>query len=124
MPRLKVTARSNSPFGAIDDAQHKFVIKVGTGLKGEKGDKGDRGLQGVQGIQGLKGETGAQGIQGVKGDKGDTGLKGDKGDKGDIGASVPVANELGLSVTIAVSQKLLTEQLGNVSSVLDVINGV
>lgn len=103
MPRLKVTARSNSPFGAIDDAQHKFVIKVGTGLKGE---------------------TGQQGIQGLKGNKGDTGLKGDKGDKGDVGASVPIANELGLSATTAASQKLLTEQLGNVSSVLDAINGV
>lgn len=44
MPRLKVTARSNSPFGAIDDAQHKFTIKVGTGLKGDKGDRGDTGL--------------------------------------------------------------------------------
>lgn len=47
MPRLKVTARSKSPFGTIDDAQHKFVIKVGTGLKGDTGDRGDRGETGL-----------------------------------------------------------------------------
>lgn len=72
-------------------------------LKGEKGDKGDTGPQG------LKGDTGPQGIQGIKGDKGDP---------------VPVAQVLGQSTTDAVSQKLLTDTVGNLATVLDRINGV
>ncbi|NYR09621.1 hypothetical protein [Psychrobacter sp. BI730] len=44
MPLLKVEAINKSPFGEIDDRQHKFTIKVGTGAQGDKGDKGDTGL--------------------------------------------------------------------------------
>lgn len=118
------------------------------GIQGEKGDKGDTGPIGPQGIQGLTGETGPQGIQGEKGDRGLQGPKGDTGDtgpqglrgetgpqgpKGDTGPQgiqgiqgpkVPVAQVLGQSTTDAVSQKLLTDTVGNLATVLDRINGV
>lgn len=66
MPLLKVEAINKSPFGDIDDRQHKFTIKVGAGIQGNKGDKGDKGDEGP------KGDKGEQGEQGVKGDKGDS----------------------------------------------------
>ncbi len=80
------------------------------GIQGEKGDKGEVGDRGLQGAQGL------QGIQGIKGDKGDP---------------VPITTTLGQSQTQAVSQKLLTDKindmntlLGDIDSALTNINGV
>ena len=79
-------------------------------LKGDKGDKGEVGDRGLQGAQGL------QGIQCIKGDKGDP---------------VPITTTLGQSQTQAVSQKLLTDKindmntlLGDIDSALTNINGV
>ena len=46
------------------------------------------------------------------------------GAKGEKGDSVPIANSLGQSDTQAVSQKLLTDTLGDIDSILTQINGV
>lgn len=64
---------------------------------------------GARGLQGEQGEQGEQGIQGVKGDKGDP---------------VPITTTLGQSQTQAVSQKLLSDVLGDIDSALTNINGV
>lgn len=100
------------------------------GVQGEKGDKGDKGdaftysdftteqlalLKGDTGPQGLRGETGPQGPQGDTGPQGPQGIQ---------GPPVPVAQVLGQSTTDAVSQKLLTDTVGNLATVLDRINGV
>lgn len=99
-------------------------------LKGEKGDKGDTGPQGLQGDtgpQGPKGDKGDTGPQGLRGEIGPQGSKGDTGPQGPQGIQgppVPVAQVLGQSTTDAVSQKLLTDTVGNLATVLDRINGV
>lgn len=80
-----------------------FTTEQLAALKGDKGDKGEVGDRGLQGAQGL------QGIQGIKGDKGDP---------------VPITTSLGQSQTQAVSQKLLTDVLGDIDTVLTNLNGV
>lgn len=76
------------------------------------------------------GARGKQGIQGEQGEKGDPFLYADftaeqlaalKGDKGD---PVPITTTLGQSQTQAVSQKLLSDVLGDIDSALTNINGV
>lgn len=92
-----------------------------------KGDTGPQGLKGDTGPQGLKGDTGPQGergITGLRGPKGDTGPQGIQGIKGEQGPPVPVSQVLGQSTTDAVSQKLLTDIVGNLATILDRINGV
>lgn len=42
-----------------------------------------------------------------------------KGEKGETGSAVPVAQELGQSTTDAVSQKLLTDTVGDIANILD-----
>lgn len=100
------------------------------GIQGEKGDKGDKGdafiytdftTEQLASLKGDKGDKGDTGIQGPKGDKGDTGIQGIQGIQG---PQVPVAQVLGQSTTDAVSQKLLTDTVGNLATVLDRINGV
>lgn len=70
-------------------------VAIGS-IKGDKGDKGDIGPQGLQGL---------------------------KGDTGETGPSVVVAQTLGQSTTDAVSQKLLTDTVGDIATILDDING-
>ena len=79
------------------------------------------------------GARGQQGIQGGQGEKGDPFLYADftaeqlaalKGDKGDKGDPVPIATTLGQSQTQAVSQKLLSDVLGDIDNALTYINGV
>lgn len=88
------------------------------------------GVQGVQGEQGLQGEQGEQGIQGNAFVYTDftaqqlLDLKGEKGIKGEQGDPVPITTVLGQSATQAVSQKLLTDVLGDLESALTAINGV
>lgn len=125
----------------INELGYWQIGDVDTGIKAQ-------GPQGVQGVQGLKGDKGDKGdaftytdftteqlalLKGEKGDKGDTGPQGLKGDKGDTGPQgiqgiqgppVPVSQALGQSTTDAVSQKLLTDTVGNLATVLDRINGV
>lgn len=94
-------------------------------LNSLKGLDGKDGVNGTNGTNGTNGKTAYQIAQ----DNGFTGtqkewlasLKGAKGDKGD---PVPVAQVLGQSTTDAVSQKLLTDTVGNLATVLDRINGV
>lgn len=81
--------------------QTGFIGSMQDYLDSQKGEKGDRGDQGIQGAQG------PQGIQGAQGEQGDQGGQGDQGDP------VPVANTLGQSETIAVSQKLLTDSIAD-----------
>lgn len=80
--------------------------------KGDTGDKGDQGIQGPKGDQGIQGIQGPQGIQG------------EKGDQGIQGPSVPITISLGQSDTEAVSQKLLTDILGDIETALITLNGV
>lgn len=91
------------------------------GIRGEKGDTGPQGLQGDRGLQGPKGDKGETGDVGPQGIQGETGPQGIQGIQG---PPVPVAQELGQSTTDAVSQKLLTDTVGNLATVLDRINGV
>ena len=76
------------------------------------------------------GARGQQGIQGEQGEKGDPFLYADftaeqlaalKGAKGD---PVPITTTLGQSQTQAVSQKLLSDVLGDIDDALTIINGV
>lgn len=57
-------------------------------------------------------------LTGPQGSPGKDGEKGDPGSDGAPGKDAVITNELGNSATLAVSQKLLTEQLGNISTVL------
>lgn len=79
------------------------------------------------------GAKGQQGIQGEQGEKGDPFLYTDftaeqlavlKGEKGDKGDPVPITTTLGQSQTQAVSQKLLSDVLGDIDNALTNINGV
>ena len=79
-----------------------FTAEQLAALKGDKGDKGEVGDRGLQGAQGL------QGIQGIKGDKGDP---------------VPITTTLGQSQTQAVSQKLLTDKINDMNTLLGDIDG-
>lgn len=56
----------------------------------------------------------------LKGDKGDRGDKGDKGDKGD---SIIVDSELSATSTNPVQNAVITKTIGDISSLLDYING-
>lgn len=131
------------------DGSTPFINELGNWQIGDT-DTGVKaqGPQGVQGVQGEKGDKGDKGdaftytdftteqlalLKGEKGDKGDTGDTGPQGPKGDTGPQgiqgiqgppVPVAQVLGQSTTDAVSQKLLTDTVGNLATVLDRINGV
>ncbi|MFK4001702.1 hypothetical protein ACI2I3_10180 [Psychrobacter namhaensis] len=76
------------------------------------------------------GARGRQGVQGEQGEKGDPFLYTDftteqlaalKGEQGD---PVPITTTLGQSDTQAVSQKLLTDVLGDIDTALNNINGI
>lgn len=130
MAKLQVTIKSKPPLSALAGDVKKVVVKVGrtpAGAKGEKGDKGDAFTYA---------DFTPEQLAVFKGDKGDKGnpftyadfmpeqlaaLKGDKGDKGD---AVPITTTLGQSETQAVSQKLLTDVLGDIDAALSAINGV
>lgn len=79
---------------------------------------GARGQQGIQGEQGEKGDTGLNGA------KGDQGIQGERGEKGETGSTPPITSTYGQSTTEAVSQKLLTDAVGDIESLLININGV
>lgn len=90
------------------------------GPQGLKGDTGEQGIQGIQGEMGPKGDTGEQGIQGIQGLKGDTGEQGIQGPAGLSAYQIAVAG--GFAGTEAEYNNILVS-VGNVSSVLDAING-
>ena len=94
------------------------------GIQGPIGLTGERGLTGDQGIQGIQGPIGLTGERGLTGDQGIQGQIGPKGDQGIQGPSVPITISLGQSDSEAVSQKLLTDILGDIETALIALNGV
>lgn len=135
-----------------------LTLKVGqtpAGAKGETGKQGERGYPGEKGNPFLYADFTAEQLALLKGEaftyadftpEQISALKGDKGDaftysdftaeqlaalKGDKGDPVPITTTLGQSQTQAVSQKLLTDKindmntlLGDIDSALTNINGV
>ena len=114
------------------------------GVQGLKGDKGEQGIQGEQGAKGDKGEKGDQGergLQGVQGVKGDDGVsptvKTSKAGKVTTieitdaqgthtatvndGESVDVVQSTGTSTTAVMSQKAVSDIIGNVEQLLKAI---
>ena len=111
------------------------------GIKGDKGDKGEKGDTGAKGDRGEKGEQGIQGPQGVQGVKGDDGVsptvKTSKAGKVTTieitdaqgthtatvndGDSVEVVQSTGNSTTSVMSQKAVTDIIGNVEQLLNSI---
>lgn len=109
------------------------VIEVGRTPAGARGRQGIQGEQGEKGDPFLYADFTAEQLAALKGDKGDKGeafthtdftaeqlaaLKGDKGDP------VPITSTLGQSETEAVSQKLLSDVLGDIDSVLTTLSGI
>lgn len=115
------------------------TLKVGqtpAGARGLTGEQGEQGIQGEQGEAFVYADFTPSQLLDLKGDKGDKGIQGNafvytdfttaqlaslKGEQGD---PVPITTALGQSATQAVSQKLLTDVLGDLESALTAINGV
>lgn len=97
---------------------------------------GARGLHGLQGEQGEKGDPflyadfTAEQLALLKGeaftyaDFTPEQISALKGDKGETGSTPPITSTYGQSATEAVSQKLLTDAVGDIESLLISINGV
>lgn len=119
-----------------------IVIEIGRTPAGARGLTGEQGEQGIQGEQGVQGDAFVytdftpEQLTALKGDQGDKGLQGNAfvyadftaaqlaGLKGEQGDPVPITTALGQSSTEAVSQKLLTDVLGDLESAITAINGV
>ena len=114
------------------DLEAKREADYWRGAKGEKGDKGDTGAKGDQGERGL------QGVQGVKGDDGVsptvktskagkvttieiTDAQGTHTATVNDGDSVEVVQSTGTSTTAVMSQKAVTDIIGNVEQLLNSI---
>lgn len=120
------------------DLEAKREADYWRGEKGEKGDKGDTGEKGEQGVKGDQGERGQQGVQGVKGDDGVsptvstsktgkvttieiTDAQGTHTATVNDGESVEVVQSTGNSTTAVMSQKAVTDIIGNVEQLLNSI---
>ena len=120
------------------DLEAKREADYWRGAKGEKGDKGDTGAKGDRGEKGDQGERGLQGVQGVKGDDGVsptvktskdgkvttieiTDAKGTHTATVNDGDSVEVVQSTGTSTTAVMSQKAVTDIIGNVEQLLNSI---
>lgn len=120
------------------DLEAKREADYWRGAKGEKGDKGDTGEKGEQGEKGDQGERGLQGVQGVKGDDGVsptvttsktgkvttieiTDANGVHTATVNDGESVEVVQSTGTSTTAVMSQKAVTDIIGNVEQLLKAI---
>lgn len=128
---LSLKGEQGVPFVYSDFTEEQLLsLKGDRGEQGEKGDKGEaftyedftaEQLARLKGEQGERGEQGIQGIQGMQGEKGETGAKGekgDKGDKGDPGDSIAYDDtELKDRITT------IEDTIGNISTILDNING-
>lgn len=126
----KIIATASGETVVIEVGRTPAGARGQQGVQGEQGEKGDpflyadftaEQLAALKGDKGDKGEVGDRGLQGAQGLQGIQGIKGDKGDKGD---PVPITTTLGQSQTQAVSQKLLSDVLGDIDSALTNINGV
>lgn len=117
------------------------------GDQGVQGLKGDTGEQGIQGEQGVKGDRGEKGDQGERGLQGEQGVKGDDGVSPTVstsktgkvttikitdaqgthtatvndGESVEVVQSTGESETAVMSQKAVSDLIGNVEQLLKTI---
>lgn len=106
--------------------------------RGEKGKKGEKGDTGEKGEKGDQGERGQQGVQGVKGDDGVsptvstskagkvttieiTDAQGTHTATVNDGESVEVVQSTGNSTTSVMSQKAVTDIIGNVEQLLNSI---
>lgn len=111
------------------------------GLKGDKGEQGIQGEQGVKGDRGEKGDQGERGLQGVQGIKGDDGVsptvstsktgkvttieitdaQGTHTATVNDGESVDIVQSTGTSETAVMSQKAVSDLIGNVEQLLKAI---
>ena len=138
----KIIATASGETVVIEVGRTPAGARGQQGVQGEQGEKGDPFLYAdftTEQLALLKGKAFTyadftpEQISALKGDKGDAftysdftpeqlaALKGIKGDKGD---PVPITTTLGQSQTQAVSQKLLSDILGDIASALTNINGV
>lgn len=117
------------------DLEAKREADYWRGAKGDKGDKGDTGAKGDKGGQGVQG---LQGVQGVKGDDGVsptvstsktgkvttieiTDAQGTHTATVNDGESVEVVQSTGTSETAVMSQKAVSDIIGNVEQLLNSI---
>lgn len=91
---------------SVANASERAVIQVG---KTPAGDNGLRGLKGEQGDAFIYADFKPEQLLALKGEQGDP---------------VPITTTLGQSATQAVSQKLLTDVLGDIDTALTNLNGV
>lgn len=111
------------------------------GLKGDKGEQGIQGEQGVKGERGEKGDQGERGLQGIQGVKGDDGVsptvttsktgkvttieitdaQGTHTATVNDGESVDIVQSTGTSETAVMSQKAVSDLIGNVEQLLKAI---
>ena len=120
------------------DLEAKREADYWRGAKGDRGDKGDKGDKGDRGEKGDQGERGLQGVQGVKGDDGVsptvttsktgkvttieiTDANGVHTATVNDGESVEVVQSTGNSATSVMSQKAVSDIIGNVEQLLNSI---
>lgn len=120
------------------DLEAKREADYWRGAKGDKGDKGDTGDKGDRGEKGDQGDRGLQGLQGVKGDDGVsptvstsktgkvttieiTDANGVHTATVNDGDSVEVVQSTGTSTTAVMSQKAVSDLVGNVEQLLKAI---
>lgn len=123
MAKLIVKAKTLAPLTTVYDETKTITVKVGNVVNSSGGASGERGLKGDPFTYS---DFTSEQLTALKGDKGDTGLKGDAGADGIDGtdATVVIAQTMGQSTTEVVSQKLLTDTVGDIGAALDAINGV
>lgn len=132
------TKRANDISAELEAKREADYWRGEKGEKGDKGDTGEKGEKGDQGVQGLKGDKGEQGIQGVKGDDGVsptvttsktgkvttieiTDAKGTHTATVNDGESVEVVQSTGNSEVAVMSQRAVTDIIGNVEQLLNSI---
>ena len=120
------------------DLEAKREADYWRGAKGDKGEKGDTGAKGDRGEKGDQGERGLQGVQGVKGEDGVsptvstsktgkvttieiTDAQGTHTATVNDGESVEVVQSTGTSTTAVMSQKAVSDLIGNVEQLLKAI---
>lgn len=130
--RVQATLATKRANDISADLEAKREADYWRGAKGEKGEKGDRGEKGDQGERGL------QGIQGVKGDDGVsptvstsktgkvttieiTDAQGTHTATVNDGESVDIVQSTGTSTTAVMSQKAVSDLIGNVEQLLKTI---
>lgn len=126
---------------AHDDVTISVTPNWVRGPKGDQGEKGEKGDTGAKGEKGDKGDQGERGLQGVQGEKGDDGVsptvstsktgkvttieitdaQGTHTATVNDGDSVEVVQSTGTSTTAVMSQKAVTDIIGNIEQLLNSI---